>query len=335
MQGCRRVLIASAVGVVFFIGCGAHGGAETAETPAEHPHRTREVNLTLDGWEGPDAMGILMAEKRGYFAGVGLEVAILVPATPNRPVQYVIDGTDDIGISHLPQVVLAKEKGAPIIAVASLVSQPTAAMIWLKKSHIQSIADLKGKTIAIPGLPFQRSFLQSVLARGGLTLSDVKVKSVGYKLVPELASGRADASFGGSWNLEGVRLESRGLEPVITRAQDLGIPSYDELVVIARTDRVAEDPQLIRDFTSAAARGTAAAIEDPIGIAEAIDEAAESNPESSQRVTEAEVEATTSLLSGSGPMDPDQARNLVDWMYEEGMIQRKPPVSELLTNDYR
>lgn len=319
--------------VILLAGCGA-GAAGTADTHSEPPRRTEEINLTLDGWEGPEAMGILMAEKRGYFSDAGLNVVILTPATPNRPVQYVVDGTDDLGISHLPQVVMAKEKGAPIVAVGSLLSQPTAAMIWLKKSPIEGIRDLKGKTIAIPGLPFQRRFLQSVLAASGLEPDDVKVISVGYKLVPALISGRADAIFGGSSNLEGVRLEARGFEPVITGVQDLGVPAYDELVVIDRTDRIAEDPRLVRDFISAVARGTAAAVEDPKGAVEAIENAAESNPESSQKMTEAEVEATAPLLAQSGYIDPGQASRLVDWMYEEGMIQRKPPVSDLLTDDY-
>jgi ABC-type nitrate/sulfonate/bicarbonate transport system substrate-binding protein len=72
-------------------------------------------------------------------------------------------------------------------------------------------------------------------------------------LVSALLSGRADAIFGGSWNVEGIELESRGAEPVITRIQDLGIPDYEELVMVARSDLVADDPRLIRDFMSAVA----------------------------------------------------------------------------------
>jgi putative hydroxymethylpyrimidine transport system substrate-binding protein len=294
----------------------------------------REVQVTLDGWEGPGNVGLVMAFERGYFADVGLDVSLYAPATPTRPIEYVVDGTDDLGISNQPQVVLAKEKGEPIVAVGSLISQPTMAMIWLKKSKIHGIASLKGKTIAVPGLPFQEAFLQSLLARAGLALDDVKVKDVGYKLVPALVSGRADAIFGGSWNVEGAELESRGLKPVITRVEDLGFPAYEELVVIARNDRVVEEPQLIRDFMSAVARGTAAAVEDPKGAIEAIEKSVESNPESSRKDTEAEIEATLPLLSKTGYMSPGQASRLVSWMHEEGSIQRKIPVSALLTNDY-
>jgi putative hydroxymethylpyrimidine transport system substrate-binding protein len=63
----------------------------------------------------------------------------------------------------------------------------------------------------IPGLAFQRRFLEYILNQAGLTLDDVKVKSVGNDLVPALVSGRADALSGGSRNLEGADLESHGI----------------------------------------------------------------------------------------------------------------------------
>ncbi|MGN6815968.1 MAG: ABC transporter substrate-binding protein [Solirubrobacterales bacterium] len=286
--------------------------------------------MTLDGWEGPGTAGILMAEGRGYFADVGLRVDSLVPATPERSVEYVVNGTDDIGVAQEPQVVLAKDKGAPIVILGSLIPEPTAAMVWAKKSGIRDIADLKGKTIAIPGVPFQREFLEGILAKEGLRPGDVTIKVVGYKLVPALISGRADAIFGGSWNLEGVELESRGLEPVITRVQDLGVPAYDELVVIARTDRISEEPELGRDFMSAVARGTAAAVEDPEEVLSRLAGAVEANPATSEKALRAQVEATIPLLSESGEVSPQQARDLVDWMYEQGMIQRKVPVGTLI-----
>jgi putative hydroxymethylpyrimidine transport system substrate-binding protein len=153
-------------------------------------------------------------------------------------------------------------------------------------------------------------------------------------LVSALVSGRADAIFGASWNLEGAELESRGLKPVITRVQDLGVPGYDELVLIARADRVADDPQMIRAFTSAVARGTAAAVKNPKGTVNTIESAVESNPEADRKATEAEAEVTLPLLSASGYTSPAQMEHLVDWMHEQGMIKRTLPVSTLLTNDF-
>jgi putative hydroxymethylpyrimidine transport system substrate-binding protein len=125
-----------------------------------------------------------------------------------------------------------------------------------------------------------------------------------------------------------------GLDPVITRVQDLGIPPYEELLVIARRDRLAKDPQLFRDFMAAVSRGTATSIEDPDLALEAVSEDVESDFRVSPQGQEAQVEATLPLLSESGEMDPAQAQRLIDWMHSEGMIKQKPPVSSLLTNEY-
>jgi putative hydroxymethylpyrimidine transport system substrate-binding protein len=336
-------VLAAAVAAVLLAGCGGGGGSESTESnraallkaiTSGSDEKFEELSLTLSGYEDPESAGIVLAEKGEYFTKASLSVDVGAPAKPGRPIYYVSSETADIGISHAPEVVLAQERGAPIVAVGSVVSQPTIAMIWLKKSQIDSIADLKGKTIGYPGLPFQKAFLQSVLARSGLTLSDVKLKRVGYKLVPALVDGRVDAIFGGSWTHEGIDLELRGLQPVITKARSLGLPAYDELVVITKPGRLVKSPQSVRNFMSALARSTVAAVESPKAAIRAIELGQEQDPEASREVTEAEIKATFPLLSKDGYMDPRQASHLFNWMYEEEMIQRKPRVSKLFTNRY-
>jgi putative hydroxymethylpyrimidine transport system substrate-binding protein len=292
------LIVAIAAAAALLAGCG--GGAREAGADKGSPDPPEEVRVTLDGIEGAENVGILMALHRGYFKDVGLNVWVGSPIEPNRPVSYVAKGTDDLGVAQQPQVAIAREKGMPIVAVGSVISQPTAAMIWLKDAGIHRLEDLEGKTIAVPGIPYQERFLGAILARAGLKPADVKVRRVGYGLVGALLSGRADAIFGGSANLEGVKLEARGAEPVITPVQHLGIPAYEELVVIARSDLAAGDPRLIRSFMSAVARGTAAATEDPKGAVDAIVEALEANPPPSRKVLEAQVKATLPLLSRSG-----------------------------------
>ncbi|HXQ89306.1 MAG TPA: ABC transporter substrate-binding protein, partial [Solirubrobacterales bacterium] len=196
------------------------------------------------------------------------------------------------------------------------------------------IEDLKGKTIAVPGLNFQRDLLGSLLKQAGLTLKDVKVKNVQYHLVPSLVKGRADAIFGGSANIEGIELKNRGLDPVVTPVKALGLPAYEQLVVIAREDRVAKEPEVIRGFMAALRRGTAAAIKNPRHAVEAIETGGEVNLEASRKDTKDELAATLPLLSRTGRMSPARVRRLVRWMHREGLIQRAPAVSSLLTNRY-
>jgi putative hydroxymethylpyrimidine transport system substrate-binding protein len=294
------------------------------------------VRITLNRFVGPEHAGILMAEANGYFADVGLEVILDPPGGPIAPILYLLSELvdSDFSISHEPQVARAGENGRPIVAVWSLISAPTAALIWLKGSGINSVIDLKGKTIAIPGLSFQAGLLESLLARSGLTLEDVKLTRSGYDAVPDLLGGRADAIFGGSAQLEGVELRSLGRKPVITPVRSSGVPTYEELVLIATDDMVSKEPELIRDFLSALSRGAAAAIRNPRAVVREIESHIEPSSVSSRKAREAQVAAILPLLSETGYMDPAQAEDLVDWMHSEGMIPEKIPVSELLTNDY-
>jgi len=284
--------------------------------------------VTLDGEPGAENVGFLMAEQRGYFADAGLTVGVAGPWTPKRPVRYVATGVDTIGITQQPQLVLAREEGVPIVSVGSVIRQPTAALIWLRGSGIRDLADLKGKTVAIPGVPFQEDFLAAVLARAGLTLEDVDVKPVSYKAVAALRHGRADAIFG-SWNIEGKALEAQGAEPVIKRVQGLGLPDYEELVVIARKECVRKHPGMIRRFMAAVARGTKAAREDREAAVNRIAEYHGFDREFSKQTLRAQLDVTLPLLATHARMDRARARRLTAWMHEEGMIDREPPFKDL------
>jgi putative hydroxymethylpyrimidine transport system substrate-binding protein len=278
--------------------------------------------------------GFLMARARGYFADLNLTPRMLSPSRPNFPVHYVITDVDDVSVAQQPQVVIAKTMGAKVEAIGSVIPQPTDALIWLRGSGIRDVADLKGKTVAFPGVPFQRAFLEDLLERAGLTPKEVRIKPVGYRLVSTLIEGEADAIFGGTWNREGISLEARGAKPVIRRVQSLGLPAYDQLVVVVDSRCLDQYPQVYQDLMAALARGTRAAIEDPAGVAKLIGENHEHDAEAGRRETAAQIEATLPLLSTSGQMEPGQATGLIAWMHDRGLIERAPPFSELLTNEY-
>lgn len=337
MKLCCAVAAAAAV-FLFVLGCG--GGSETQpektrprDDTSQPAEPTRLVGVTLDSFEGPENVAILMARERGYFADLDLDVRTYTSADVDAPIPYVSERVVELAVSHEPQVVLAKERGAPVVAVGSLLSKPTAAMIWLEGSGIDSIEDLKGKVVGIAGLSFQRKLLRLLLAQAGLTLADVKIQRAGYDLMPRLIHGGVDAILG-SANLQGAFLQARGLHPVVVPLQSLGVPAYDELVVIARPDWAAKHRRLVRDFMSAVSRGAAAAAADPVAAAEVSEGGAETDPEVDPEANEAAVEATLPSLSKDGRLNPRRAGALIAWMHREGLIARRPSISALITNRY-
>jgi ABC-type nitrate/sulfonate/bicarbonate transport system substrate-binding protein len=82
---------------------------------------------------------------------------------------------------------------------------------------------------------------------------------------------------------------------------------------------------------AAVARAVPAVIEDPDAAAREI---VKLTGKKNYGLTKAGIEAMAPLYSKTGEMDPEQGSALVDWMYEQGMIESRLPVSELLTSDY-
>jgi putative hydroxymethylpyrimidine transport system substrate-binding protein len=332
--GTGRLLVVAmaAAAIVAAIGLAACG-AKSEEGGA----KPEPLSLTLDFYPNPDHAGIYMAQKLGYFREAGLDVAIQTPSDPSAPIKQVASGQTDLAISYEPEVLLAHDKGLEAVAVAALVDRPLTSMIWLRKSKIKGIGSLRGKTVATAGIPYQDAYLKTILARANLTPSDVHSVNVGYGLLPAIASGRADAMLGGFLNVEGVDLRLRGKAPVVVPVDRLGVPTYDELVLIARRKRLEEDPEPIRLFIAALARGTAAAVANPKAATKALLEA---NDALQPKLTEAEVKVTLPLLqpprSGHpyGYMDPAGWRRFIAWMRDNELISSLPAPSEVLTDAY-
>ena len=116
------------------------------------------------------------------------------------------------------------------------------------------------------GIPYQAAYLETILADAGVDPDTVDQVDVGFNLMQPLIAGRADAMFGGFLNVEGVDLAERGLDPRVVPVDRLGVPTYDELVLVADGDR-ARARTRSRSATSSppSTRGTYAAERDPAG----------------------------------------------------------------------
>ena len=217
-----RTLAATAVcAATLLAGCGEK----------EEPVRggeVEEVELMLDFFVNPDHAGIYTALENGHFAEAGLEVTPRVPSDPSAPIKLVAAGKADLAVSYEPEVLLARDQGLPVVAVAAIVPEPLTSLISLPDAGIADPSDLRKKTIATAGIPYQDAFLERILRDARVDEDDVEQVSVGLGLEQAVLSGEADAMLGGFRNIEGVSLEERGENPRVVPVDKLGIPTYDE-----------------------------------------------------------------------------------------------------------
>jgi putative hydroxymethylpyrimidine transport system substrate-binding protein len=325
----RAALVAAALlAVLGLASCGEK--EETLGTAEPEP-----FDLALDFYVNPDHAGVYTAIDNGYFERAGLAVTPRVPSDPSAPIKEVAAGRADLAISYQPEVLLAHDQGLDVVAVGAIVDQPLTSLISLPAGGIATPADLRGKTVATAGIPYQSDYLETILADVNLSRSDVNEVNVGLNLLPALLGGRAQAILGGFSNVEGVDLAQRGENPRVVPVDQLGVPSYDELVLVAQRPRVDDDPDAIRVFLTALANGTRDAVANPAAATESILNAGKGlDP----RLTRAEMDATLPLLAATpgqsfGQMDGAKWELFAGWMAEHGLISDVPKADEVLTNE--
>ncbi len=323
------VIAATALLAMAVAACG-----EKEEDLSATPEPTK-IDLALDFFINPDHAGVYMALANGYFDRAGLDVRPRVPSDPSAPIREVAAGRAELAITYEPEVLLAREQGLDVIAIAALVDEPLTSLISLPEAGIAGPADLRGKTVATAGIPYQADYLETVLGEAGLSTDDVQQIDVGLNLLPAILGGRADALLGAFRNIEGVELAQRGENPRVVPVNELGVPTYDELVLVANSSELDEQEKELRLFISALAKGTADAVADPKAAADNVLEAGQGlDP----KLTRAEIAATLPLLAKSkdepyGFMDASEWELFASWMTDNGLISEIPEIDEVLSNE--
>ena len=155
------------------------------------------------------------------------------------------------------------------MAVGALVPTPLNSMIAKAGSKVASLNDLKGATVGSAGLPFDGAVVQTITQRQHFAPNAIKSVNIGFNLVPALLTGKTDAIIGGYWNIEAVQVKNlTGKQPTVFRMGQLGVPSYDELIIVANKSRLKSDPAYatsVRHFLAGMAQGITAARSDPAG----------------------------------------------------------------------
>ena len=251
------------------------------------------MTLMLDYFPNADHAGIYAAQAGGMFEQAGLDVTIRQPPDPAAPIKQVAAGSADLAISYEPEVLRARDQGLNVVAVGAIVRKPLTSIISLPKGKIRSPRDLEGKTVGTAGIDYQAAYLRTILDRAGVDPSTVKTRNLGFNLVAPLAAGKVDAVLGAFWNYEGVQLRQQKRKPRIIKVNEAGVPTYDELVLVANQDALERDGKRIRAFVGAVARGTKALERDPD---KGIDGLLKANPDLDPKLQRASVKVTLPLF---------------------------------------
>jgi len=327
----------------------ASTGAPAQPAPAPEPPATTAaaapapapatLKVALDWFPNPDHVSLYYALENGYYDEQGLTIKLKTPSDPSAGLKLVATNKFDLAIYYEGDMFFAAEQGVPVIAVGALIPTPLNSMIALSDSKVQGPDTIKGATIGVAGLPFDDAILQAMRQKEGLSEGDVKKVNVGFDLVPALLTKKADAVIGAYWNIEGNQVElETGQKPVIIRLEEIGVPHYDELVVVANRDRLSSDPayaDAVKRFLAAVVKGTEGAQADATGAVEIMKKDSEYKPKQVDIMVPATLEALTPPNGAPiGCLDIEGWQSFGQWMLDNKLLKGAIDATTIATDDY-
>ena len=223
--------------------------------------KTDKITIGLDWFINPDHAPLIIAQKRGFFKEVGLEVEMIEPADPNDPPKLVAAGKLDLAISYQPQLHIQVDQGLPVVRVGTLVSVPLNSLVVLENGPIKSISDLKGKKIGFSVGGFEEALLSGMLEKYNIKMTDVDLININFSLSPSLIAKKVDAVIGAFRNFELNQMDIVNHPGKAFYPEEHGVPSYEELIYIANVKN--RNNPIFDKFFKAIQKATLTIINDP------------------------------------------------------------------------
>lgn len=335
-KGRRRgaLVLGAAAVLSAAVACGSSSSSgSTASSGSSGGQATTKTTVLLDWFPNPDHIALYLAQKDGDFTKQHLNVTFQSPSNSTDALKLVSLGQVPLAISYEPETITAATAGLNVAAVAAMIPTPLNSLIISGKSGVSGPAGLSGKTVGTDGDPVSAQMLKAVLKKDNISLNQIKLVTVNEGLVPAMVSNKVSAIISGYRNVEGIQLASLGLNPKVYPVETLGVPNYDELVIIANKSKLASDAAyrtMVREFLAGLGQGAAAAQANPAAALAAITPVAKGY---SPALLKKMVYATAPLLhnqDGFGAMSVSEWQSFANWMKSDGLITKPVQASTVV-----
>jgi NitT/TauT family transport system substrate-binding protein len=294
---------------------------------------TTQVSLQLGWLIGGNQLGDIAAMQLGYFKDEGIDLRIDAGGPNNDGVAVVASGRDTIGqLSSSPSLMLAASQDIPVRCIAVGAQKHPYAFFSLSKNPVRKPADLKGKRVGIQATGV--ILLRALLAKNGMSESDVKIVTLGSDMAP-LLTGQVDVITG--WVTNTTALAVLGPDVVTMLLWDAGVHLY-ALPYYATDDTLRNHKDALVRFVRAAAKGWAYAHANPDKAVALMIKAYPNLVEKDELAaakTMLAVEFTEATKkSGWGAMEPAVWQEQIDlWAQLKQFTKKTPKLNEVMTMD--
>jgi ABC-type nitrate/sulfonate/bicarbonate transport system substrate-binding protein len=325
-----RKSLCSAIRALFVAAVAALAGGCALVTPP----RMEKVIFRLDWAPNTNHTGIYVAMDKGWYKEKGMEIELLPPSEVGRE-QVVANGQAHFGISFAEWVTSARAQGVPIVSIAAIIQRNSTGFASPAERGLTRPKDLEGHRYGGHGSPVEYAMLKALMACDGGDVDKIQFVDTGYADV--FTATQRDADF--TWIYyawEGIEAELRGMEMNVIWLRDYVpcLPDYYTPVIITSEQLIRQNPDLVRRFMEATARGYEFAIANPSEAAEILIKYAEADPELIRRSQEWLSKHYAEDAPQWGYQDPAVWERFTSWMAENNLIAQPIDASKAFTNEF-
>lgn len=297
----------------------------------------KKLTFVLDWTPNTNHTGIYVAQEKGYFEEMGLEVEIVQPPEDGAEV-LVASGKAEFGVSFQDSMgpALAGENPLPITAVAAIIQHNTSGIISRKGEGMDRPKGMEGHSYATWNGPIELATLRQVVEKDGGNFD--KIKQIPSTVTDEVTALRTKSvdSIWIFYGWAGVKTELENLETDYFAFADIdSVFDYYTPVIIAGNAFLKENPETAKAFMKAVSKGYEFAIEHPEEAGEILCKA---NPELDKEL----VKASQKYLAGEyqadakqwGYIDGTRWNNFYNWLNENDLVETDIPENMGFSNAY-
>jgi NitT/TauT family transport system substrate-binding protein len=227
---------------------------------AASAQQLREITVAMPYIPNVQFAHFYMADKQGYYAAEGLKIKFDYNFETDV-VQRVAQKTVQFGMASGDSVLLARAQGLPVVTIATN-SQRFATVFFSKaEANIKTPADLKGKSVGIPG-HYGASYigLLALLYANHMQENELNVQDIGFAQVAALAEGKVQVASGYG-NNEPIQLAQQGIKVNLIKVADFYPLASDG--IISSESLIKDQADMVRGFVRATLKGMQDAINNP------------------------------------------------------------------------
>jgi NitT/TauT family transport system substrate-binding protein len=285
----------------------------TACTPAA-PAGPTPVSMRLQWYPQWQFAGYYVAEARGYYDEAGLAVTI-GPGSPDLvSLPLVAAGQDTFGSTGADTILIAREQGIDVVALATWFQASPVAFMVHADSGITTPQDFVGRRVGMFYGDNVETEYRALLAAAGVDAAQISEVPADYSLAPFL---ERTVDVWPVYATDQPNLaRAAGAEVELILARDYGVELMGD-VLFTTAEFARNNPQIVNDFVAATARGWREAIADPQA---AITLLREINPDLSAEQLAFEAAETITLLQYGIGADCPGAFDQTRWQGEADLL---------------